>query len=114
MDVTCVLIELKPESGQKVSDWAQYINEHKAAALETLAHENVTLENYFTAVIEGKPYLIGYMRARSLEKAHDVVKHSTAGIDAFHQAFKKETWKKVIKANMVLELNRTEDEEKWV
>jgi hypothetical protein len=114
MEVVCSVVELKPGSLERVRKWASLINERKAEVLETLVNEGVTVENFFLVSMQEKDYLIGYMRAGSIEKAHEVVKSSLMEIDVFHQQFKKDTWGRVIGAELLVNLSRISDEESYV
>lgn len=114
MEVGCVVIELKPDSKKRVDQWASFILSKKDEALETLKNEGVTIESYFFVNIEGKDYLIGYMRAKSMKYAQEAVKKSLSEIDAYHQQFKKDCWEKAIKTQPILELNRIVGEENMV
>ncbi|MFY8017088.1 MAG: DUF6176 family protein [Inhella sp.] len=113
MEVGCAVIELKPGSSSQVTDWAQYLNDHMAEALATLAHEGVTVESWFRVNLQGQDYLIATMRAADLQAAHAVVHTSTSALDAFHQAFKKATWGSRIPAELLVDLSRIPDEEKF-
>ena len=111
MEVSCTVIELKPNSRNRVEAWASFILANKEKALLTLESEMVTVENFFFATIDSKDYLIGYMRAKSKEHATSVVKESLSKIDAYHQEFKKDCWKKGIETELMLDLSRIENEE---
>lgn len=110
MDVNCMVIELKPGSKARVEAWADFILSNRDDALLTLKNESVTLESFFFVEIESKDYLVGYMRAQSMETAHNVVKESLSEIDAYHKQFQKDCWVKGIKAEPVIELSRLEAE----
>lgn len=71
--------------------WAEYINAHKAEALQTLRAEGVTVESVFLDSTPDGDFLVYYMRASSLAKAYEIVKSSTAEINAYHQQFKTDT-----------------------
>ena len=47
MEIKCVVIELKPNSFERVKEWANFIENNKKQALETLKTETVTVENFF-------------------------------------------------------------------
>lgn len=74
MDVTAALIELKPDSHLKVSEWAEFILKHKQEAEVTLRAEGVIIESWFSLSIESKDYLLCYMRSKFIEEAQSVVK----------------------------------------
>lgn len=111
MEASCVVIELKPNSRSRVQEWANFILANKDEACATLENEGVTLESFFLVEIESKDYLVGYMRAKSLKEAHEVVKTSLSEIDAYHKQFQQDCWVKGLKAEPVLELNRLDAEE---
>lgn len=111
MDISCVVIELKKDSLGRVREWAAFINQHREEALGTLKNEGVTIESFFLAKIEEKDYLVGFMRAKSMEKAHEAVKRSLSEIDAYHQQFKKDTWLNGYGGELLVDLSRIADEE---
>jgi hypothetical protein len=92
MEVVAHLIELKPGSSKRVEDWAEYVRAHRGQAEETLKAEGVDVESWFSFSIDGKDYLLCYMRTKSFEEAQRVVRDSQHPIDAFHQQFKIDTW----------------------
>jgi Family of unknown function (DUF6176) len=92
MDVVANIIELKPNSLDKVEEWAKTLNARANEAIETLQDEGVRIESWFHLSLDGKDYLLCYMRAESIKKAHEVVQSSPHAIDAYHQQFKKDTW----------------------
>ncbi len=104
MDIIAGVIELKPNSLGLVDKWAKTLNERIDETVATLKDEGVTLESWFHLELEGKDYLLSYMRAESLEKAHEAAKHSTHDIDAIHQQFKKDTWAKGTRAKLLLDI----------
>ncbi|WP_185976794.1 DUF6176 family protein [Catenovulum sediminis] len=58
MELSCVLIELKSGSLEKVQEWANFILANEEEAIATLAHEKVTIESFFLIDIGGVDYLI--------------------------------------------------------
>ena len=92
MDVVATVIELKPDSLGRVEAWAETLNARVDEAVATLRDEGVRLESWFHLPLNGKDYLLCYMRAESMQKAQEVVKESPHAIDAYHQQFKKDTW----------------------
>lgn len=107
MEIIAGVIELKPDSMEQVENWAKTINERIDEAVETLKDEGVMLESWFHLPLDGKDYLLSYMRADSIKKAQDVAKDSKHSIDAFHQQFKKDTWVGGIKARLLVDLVNT-------
>lgn len=104
METSCVVIELKKNSLGRVREWAAFINTHREEALATLKNEGVTIESFFLVKLEDKDYLIGFMRAKSMEKAHEAVKQSLSEIDAYHQQFKKDTWLNGYRGELLVDL----------
>lgn len=92
MDIIARLIELKPNSTERVEEWAKYLRDHRAQAVETLRNEGVQVESWFELTLEGKHYLLCYMRSDSMTKAEAVAAQSSSAVDAYHQQFKVDTW----------------------
>jgi hypothetical protein len=92
VEVVARLIELKPSSEEKVQTWAEYINANRANALASLEAEGVSVESWFSLTLNGKQYLLCYMRSESMERAHHVAATSENPVDAVHQQFKVDTW----------------------
>lgn len=92
MDVVANIIELKPNSLDRVEEWATTLTERANEAIETIRNEGVKIESWFHLSLDGKDYLLCYMRVESIKEAHEVAKSSPHAIDAYHQQFKKDTW----------------------
>jgi hypothetical protein len=75
-----------------VQEWAEFLHEHRAEAIETLANEGVHVESWFALMLEGKHYLLCYMRADSMTHAQAVADRSTNVVDTHHRRFKEDTW----------------------
>lgn len=88
----CLKIKLKPDSIEKLREWAKVINERQTEALETLRDESVILETVFLDQTEEGDFLIYLIKAESFAKAREAVQKSDHSIDEFHQNFKRETW----------------------
>jgi hypothetical protein len=88
----CVKIKLKPNSIEKVREWAKVLNERKDEVLATLRDESVVLETVFLDQTSEGDFLIYSMKAESFEKSKQAVENSAHAIDKFHQQFKLETW----------------------
>jgi hypothetical protein len=110
MEVSCVLIELKPESRARVEEWAAHITANKEEAISTLENEGVTVESFFFLSVKSTDYLICYMRAKSMEKAHEVVEKSLSKIDAYHKKFQRDTWVSGNRAELLIDLSRISNE----
>ena len=92
MEVFARLIELKPESTQRVDDWAKFIAANRDEAINTLRNEGVQVESWFALTLEGKQYLLCYMRVESWGKAQAAAEQSDSLVDAYHQQFKVDAW----------------------
>ena len=103
MDVGAVLIQLKPNALTHVDAWQAELNARKDEAIETLKAEGVLVESWFYLELEGKDYLLAYMRAENIQKAQAVAKKSRLPIDQVHKQFKS-NWAKVIPAKLLLDL----------
>jgi Family of unknown function (DUF6176) len=104
MDVVARIIELKPNSLDRVEEWATTLNKCADEAIATLQDEGVKLESWFHLSLDDKDYLLCYMRAESIQKAHQVVRFSPHAIDAYHQQFKKDTWGAGKSARLLVDL----------
>lgn len=102
----CVRVRLKPDSLVRVREWASHIASHRDEALRTLDAEGVTVESVFLESTAQGDFLIYYMRSASHDKARLAAKCATEAIDAYHQAFKRETWAGVERLELLLDLQR--------
>lgn len=105
-DIVCARVWLHPGSEERVREWARYINTHRSEALQTLQEEGVTIESVFFDAHPDGPCLIYYMRSSSHAKAVAVAQKSAHAIDAYHQAFKRETWARVERLELLVDLCR--------
>lgn len=106
METRCVKIKLKPNSIEKVRDWAKTINERKAEALATLRDESVILESVFLDRNSEGDFLIYVMKAEDFDKAKNVVEKSTHAIDEYHGNFKRECWEDGKRLETLIDLDR--------
>jgi fructose 1,6-bisphosphatase len=104
METRAFRIKLKPNSVDRVRAWAEEIMRRKEEALETLQDEGVLLECFFLDRGDDGDYLISIMTAEDFERSHAVARDSTHGIDAFHRAFKRDTWESVDALEGLVEL----------
>ena len=82
-ETRCIKIKLKPNSIEKVREWARVINRRKDQALSTLRDESVVLETVFLDQTDEGDFLIYLIKAESFEKAKDVVQKSIHSIDKY-------------------------------
>jgi hypothetical protein len=104
METRAFRIKLKPNSVDRVWAWAEEIMRRKGEALETLQDEGVLLECFFLDRRDDGDYLISIMTAEDFERSHAAARDSTHGIDAFHRAFKRDTWESVDALEGLVEL----------
>lgn len=100
----CVKIKLKPNSIEKVREWAKVINDRKDEAVATLRDEGVVLECVFLDQTNEGDFLIYLMKAESFEKSKEAMQNSIHEIDKFHQQFKSETWENGKKLEILVDL----------
>jgi Family of unknown function (DUF6176) len=105
----CSRIKLKPNSLDKVREWAAEMNRRKDEALATLRDESIFIESFFLEQASDGDYLIAYIRAESLEQSQEAVKKSTHAIDAYHQAFKKDAWESGKGLELLVDLERVNE-----
>ena len=77
----------------------------KAEALDTLVAEGVRVESVFLESHDDGDFLVYYMRAKSMDEAARIAARSAASIDAFHQAFKRDTWMEVKRLELLVDWN---------
>lgn len=104
MEIIAGIIELKPNSMERVEEWAETINKRIDEAVATLRDEGVQIESWFHLSLDGKDYLLSYMRADSLRKAQEIVKHSSHPIDRYHHKFKEDTWAGSTRARLLIDV----------
>jgi len=104
MEIIAGIIELKPNSLERVGEWAKKINGRIEEAVATLQNEGVQIESWFHLSLDGKDYLLSYMRVDSSQQAQYAAQHSEHEIDAYHQQFKKDTWASGTRARLLIDL----------
>lgn len=105
-DVVCAKVWLQPGSEERVRAWALHIQGHRAEALRSLEDEGVVIESVFFDPNAGQPCLIYYMRSASEAQAVAVAKRSVHAIDSYHQRFKRDTWTRVERLELLVDLYR--------
>ena len=92
MDVFARLIQLKPNSKDRVLAWAKEISARRDEARESLRREGVSIESYHLMTLGDVDYLLLYMRTQDMDQAIATGAESDSAIDAIHQQFKVDTW----------------------
>ncbi|MGI8668723.1 MAG: DUF6176 family protein [Aridibacter sp.] len=105
-ETRCVKIKLKPNSLNKVSNWAKTINERKDEALVTLRDEGVILETVFLDLTSEGDFLIYVMQAESFQKVNEIFEKSIHEIDKYHQKFMNENYADRKKLKLLIDLDR--------
>ena len=102
----CVKIHLKPNSLERVRQWAATLNEsRRAEALATLRNETVIFEAAFLDHTAEGDFLIYVMKAESFEKSKQAAASSLHEIDIYHQSFKRDTWTSRTELELLLDLD---------
>lgn len=89
MDLSATLIELKPNTASHVEDWKEFIKTNLDLALDSIRSEGVEIESWFLLQLDGKDYLLCYMRASSIKHAIKVGSTSGNPVDIYHKDFLK-------------------------
>ena len=106
----CVKVELKPNSLDRVREWARTLNEtRRDEAMATLRDETVVLEAVFLDRSTEGDFLIYIMTAESFEKAQQAVATSTHDIDRYHQEFKRSAFESRKQLELLVDLDRIEE-----
>ena len=75
--------------------------------MATLADESVAFEAAFLDQTAEGDFLIYIVKAESLNKAKEVAAKSVHEIDAYHHAFKPDTWASRTELELLLDLDRS-------
>jgi hypothetical protein len=105
----CRKIKLKPGSLERVREWAAELNRRPSEVLATLQDEEVMVESVFLESNDEGDFLIYYMKVKSFDKAHEVVKNSPHPIDAYHNEFKRATFESSTKLELLIDFDRIEE-----
>lgn len=105
-DVVCAKVWLQPGSEERVRAWASHVQAHRLEALRSLEDEGVTIESVFLDSSTEQPCLIYYMRSPSDAQAIAAAKRSALAIDAYHKSFKRDTWTRVERLELLFDLCR--------
>lgn len=107
----CVKIRLEPNSLDRVREWATTLNKsRRAEAMATLADESVVFEAAFLDRTNDGDFLIYIMKAESFEKANRAAATSLHEIDAYHQAFKRDTWGTRTELELLLDVDLRDEQ----
>jgi hypothetical protein len=76
----------------RVREWAAELDRRRDEVLATLSDEGVVVESVFLDRVGGDDVLVYYVKARDAEAAARAVRRSRHDVDAYHAAFKRDTW----------------------
>ena len=105
-ETRCVKIKLKPNSIERVREWAKTLNRRRDEAIETLRDETVVVESVFLDRTEQGDFLIYFMKAESFEKSSLAAETSSHSIDEYHRKFMRETRAEATPLELLLDLDR--------
>jgi hypothetical protein len=105
-ETRCWKIKLKPDSIDRVREWARTINDRKDEALATLRDETVIIEAAFLDKRDDGDYLITIMKAESFEKSGEAAKKSTYAIDVYHRQMMMEIREERTELELLVDLDR--------
>ncbi|MBU2970886.1 hypothetical protein KO527_16160 [Pseudoalteromonas sp. C2R02] len=84
MEYASGLIQLKPNTEDKVEHWRSVIASRLDEAAATLQDEEVQIESWFKIEIDNKQYLLWYLRAKSIQQVFEISMQLKHPIDKFH------------------------------
>ena len=108
MEVAAGLIRLKEGQASGVSAWQTTLASRRSEVLRTLRKEGVYVESWFEVEIEGRSYLLWYMRAESIQRAPKVFESSVDEIDIFHREAIGAISDDLISARPLLDLSQSD------
>lgn len=108
-ETRCWKIKLKPNSLDRVRQWAHTINSRRDEALATLRDETVIVEAVFLDQTGDGDYLIAIMKAESFEKSGEAVSKSVHAIDEYHRRVMQEVRDEKVELELLVDLDRTSE-----
>ena len=105
MEAAAGLIKLHPNTDELVEEWRDTLEARRAEALQTLLDEGVSVESWFQVEIAGEPYLLWYMRAKSIQQVWEIASQSNHDIDAYHFKIMSEVTQSHIEACPLLDMS---------
>ena len=109
-ETQCARIELAPGSYDRVKSWAREIRRRRTEAIATLLQEGVTVESVFYEKLDGKEYLVYYMRAADMNHAIAMGGKLTDDLQRYHNEFKRDVWRNSSDLELVLDLEVLADD----
>lgn len=89
--------------------WFKTLKAREAEVLESLKNESVVIESVFLEQHEEDFYLIYYMKAKDLERAKSIAKHSLLPIDSYHKACREKFCESREKLEQLADFHRLDE-----
>lgn len=84
-DVVLTIAEIKEENQERIKDLYETIRERKSEATDGLAELGVLSESAFVAEIDGKSYLLTYIKSEDISETQEQYQHSERDLDVKHR-----------------------------
>ena len=98
--IQCLKIKLRPNSLDKVRNWAKFLNSNQKEVLESLVNEAVQIEAFFLSKDTDADYLIYFFKVQNADLMKKTSDSSDLSVDIYTRKFKAE----VIESREELEL----------
>lgn len=113
MEILCSRIQLKPDSVDRVREWAATLNNRQAEVLETLRNEGIYLECAFLDHREDGDWLVYIIKAEDMAKGWEIFQNSTLPIDEYHKKFMAEVALKRENLETLTQFDRHDEAYGW-
>ncbi|MEO1194281.1 MAG: DUF6176 family protein [Pseudomonadota bacterium] len=84
MESAAGLIKLVPNARSDLEAWRAALASRPDEVMQSLRAEGVAVEAWFRIEVNQEPYLLWFMRARSIAQAMEIFLASTRDIDVLH------------------------------
>ena len=105
MESAAGLIKLKATATQDLEEWREALTSRSDEVLRSLRNEGVVVESWFQIEIGGEPYLLWFMRAKSIAQARETFLASEQEIDAYHMDMMSKMAESQIEAVSIVDLS---------
>jgi hypothetical protein len=92
MEVQCIKVRIHPERIAEARQWLEMMNERGDETLELIQEEGIAIESVFVEENDDGMFLYQYVRAPSLQAAHEAFQSSENPMAAETQRFVERTW----------------------
>lgn len=106
----CGVIELAEQSETEVQTWVAHMEAHRADVNAVFADAGIELESFFLTRLQGKDYLISYIRIVDVERAHRAhleAARSTNPTTQANERFRNAVWRSVFEARLLFDHKTT-------